>query len=149
MTIPPPDASLRLAAIIESSEDAIISKDLNGIITSWNPAAVRLFGYTPEEAIGRSITLLIPADHLSEEDMVLAQIRSGARVEHFDTIRRRKDGTLVDVSLTISPIRDPSGGIVGASKIARDISDRKRSEEELTELHHRLMALAVASGSAL
>jgi PAS domain S-box-containing protein len=149
MSILPPDAALRLAAIVESSEDAIVSKDLNGVITSWNRGAERLFGYTTEEAIGRSITMLIPPDRLSEEDVVLAQIRRGERVEHFDTIRWRKDGTLVDVSLTVSPIRDASGVIVGASKIARDISDRKRIEGELHELQGRLLALAMASASIL
>jgi PAS domain S-box-containing protein len=149
MKILPPDAALRLAAIVESSDDAIVSKDLTGTITSWNQGAERLFGYSADEAIGRSITMLIPSDRLSEEDMVLARIRRGERVEHFDTIRRRKDGSLVDVSLTISPIRDAGGTIVGASKIARDISDRKRFESELAELQRRLMGLAVASASIL
>jgi PAS domain S-box-containing protein len=149
MHILPPDAALRLAAIVESSDDAIVSKDLNGVITSWNRGAERLFGYTAEEAVGRSITMVIPPDRLAEEDMVLSRIRRGERVEHFDTIRCRKDGTLVDVSLTISPIRDVSGVIVGASKIARNISDRKRIERELDELQHRLMALVVASASVL
>jgi PAS domain S-box-containing protein len=149
MQILPPDAALRLAAIVESSDDAIVSKDLNGIITSWNKGAERLFGYTAEEAVGRSITLVIPPDRISEEDMVLGRIRSGQRVEHFDTVRWRKDGTLVDVSLTISPIRDHTGKIVGASKIARNISDRKRMEAELQDLQHRLLGLAVASASIL
>ena len=120
MTIPAPNAALRLAAIVESSEDAIVSKDLNGIITSWNQGAEQLFGYTADEAIGKSITILIPPDRLGEEDLVLARIRRGDRVEHFDTIRWRKDGTLVDVSLTISPIRDATGAVIGASKIARE-----------------------------
>src|SRR5205085_3603635 len=106
MTILPPDPTLRLAAIVESSEDAIVSKDLNGIITSWNRGAEELFGYTAEEAVGQSITILIPADRLAEEDMVLSNVRRGERVEHFDTIRKRHDGTLVPVSLTVSPIRD-------------------------------------------
>jgi PAS domain S-box-containing protein len=149
MSILPPDAALRLAAIVESSDDAIVSKDLNGIITSWNDGARRLFGYTAEEAVGRSITMLIPPDRLSEEDVVLSRIRSGQRVEHFDTVRWRKDGTLVDVSLTVSPIRDEKGTIVGASKIARNISERKRIEAELRDLQQRLMGLAVASASLL
>ena len=149
MKILPPDAALRLAAIVESSEDAIVSKDLNSIITSWNQGAERLFGYTADEAVGRSITMLIPRARLAEEDLVLARIRAGQRVEHFDTVRCRKDGTLVDVSLTISPIRDETGAIVGASKIARDISDRKRIEAELSDLQRRLMGLAVASASIL
>ncbi len=120
MKILPPDAALRLAAIVESSDDAIVSKDLNGIITSWNAGAEQLFGYTADEAVGRSITMLIPPDRLSEEDLVLSRIRRGLRVEPFDTIRWRKDGTLVDVSVTVSPIRDANGTIIGASKIARE-----------------------------
>ena len=149
MKIIPPDAALRLAAIVESSDDAIVSKDLTGIITSWNRGAEQLFGYTADEAVGRSITILIPPDRLSEEDTVLARIRRGQRVDHFDTRRRRKDGTVVDVSITVSPIRDATGAIVGASKIARDISDRIRIGAELQTLQHRLMALAVASASIL
>jgi PAS domain S-box-containing protein len=149
MTTPPPDAALRLAAIVESSEDAIVSKDIDGVITSWNRGAEQLFGYTAGEAVGRSITLLIPPDRLGEEDLVLARIRRGERVEHFDTVRWRKDGTLVDVSLTVSPIRDASGAVVGASKIARDISDRKRVDAELHDLQRRLLGLAVASASIL
>jgi PAS domain S-box-containing protein len=149
MTIRPPDPTLRLAAIVESSDDAIVSKDLNGIITSWNRGAEQLFGYTADEAVGQSVTILIPTDRLSEEDMVLSRIRNGQRVEHFETIRRRKDGTPVAISLTVSPIRDAAGTIVGASKIARNISDRKRIEGELQELQRRLMALAVASASLL
>ena len=114
MTIRPPDPTLRLAAIVESSDDAIVSKDLNGIITSWNRGAEDLFGYAAAEVIGQSITILIPTDRLAEEDMVLGHIRRGERIEHFDTIRRRKDGALIPISLTVSPIRDPSGTIVPA-----------------------------------
>ena len=149
MRIPPPDPALRLAAIVESSEDAIVSKDLNGIITSWNRGAEQLFGYTADEVLGRSITLLIPPDRLSEEELVLARIRSGQRVDHFDTIRQRKDGTRVDVSLTVSPIRDATGAVIGASKVARNITDRKRIELELQDLQRRMMGLAVASASIL
>jgi PAS domain S-box-containing protein len=128
-------ASRRLAAIVESSDDAIISKDLNGIVTSWNQAAEAMFGYTAAEMIGRSIRTIIP-DHLqSEEDHVLSRIRSGERVDHFETIRRRKDGTMLNVSLTVSPIRDLDGRIIGASKIARDISERKRADIEREKLH--------------
>jgi PAS domain S-box-containing protein len=130
MTIRPPDPTLRLAAIVESSDDAIVSKDLNGIITSWNKGAEKLFGYSADEAVGRSITMLIPPDRLPEEDMVLGRIRRGERVEHFDTVRRRKDGSLVPISLTVSPIKDAAGTIVGASKIARNVSERKRIEAE-------------------
>jgi PAS domain S-box-containing protein len=128
----------RLAAIVESSDDAIISKDLNGIVTSWNIAAERMFGYTAAEMIGQSIRLLIPDDRQNEEDIVLAHVRSGAKVDHFDTIRRRKDGTQLPISLTVSPIRDDHGRIVGASKIARDITDRRQAEQE----HARLLAMA-------
>jgi len=149
MAVRPPDPTLRLAAIVESSDDGIVSKDLNGIITSWNRGAERLFGYTAAEAVGQSITILIPHDRLGEEDMVLGRIRRGERVEHFDTIRRRKDGTFVPISLTVSPIRDAAGTIVGASKIARDISERRRFEQQLEDLQRRLMSLAVASASIL
>jgi PAS domain S-box-containing protein len=113
VTIRPPDPTLRLAAIVESSDDAIVSKDLDGIITSWNRGAEDLFGYTANEAVGQSITILIPPDRLAEEDMVLGRVRRGERVQHFDTVRRRKDGTLVPVSLTVSPIRDAAGIFVG------------------------------------
>ncbi len=149
MLSPLPDASLRLAAIVESSDDAIISKDLTGRITSWNQSATRLFGYTAEEAIGQSITMLIPEERLGEEDLVLSRIRRGERVEHFDTVRRRKDGSFVDISLTVSPIRAADGTVVGASKIARDITDRKRMDAELRETQARLMGLALASGKIL
>ena len=123
-----------LAAIVESSDDAIVSKDLNGVIVSWNDAAQRMFGYTPDEAIGKSIRMLIPAGRQMEEDEVLARIRSGARIDHFETIRQRKDGSLFPISLTVSPILDDNGRVIGASKIARDISDQKRLESERTRL---------------
>jgi two-component system, chemotaxis family, CheB/CheR fusion protein len=126
-------SDFRLAAIVESSDDAIISKDLNGIITSWNGSAERLFGYTAEEAIGRSITLLMPPDRLEEEPKILEQLRRGERVDHFETIRVRKDGSRLDISLTISPIRNAEGKIVGASKIARDITERKRIDKTLRD----------------
>ena len=120
--------SARLAAIVESSEDAIVAKDLNGTITSWNQAAERLFGYTAAEAVGRSIRLIIPESHQHEEDSILDRIRRGESVQHFETIRRRKDETYLPISVTISPIRDKAGTIIGASKIARDISERKHAE---------------------
>jgi len=123
-----------LAAIVESSDDAIISKDLNGVITSWNSAAERMFGYTAADIVGRSVRILIPEDRQSEEDVVLAHVRRGDKVDHFDTIRRRKDGTLIPISLTVSPIRDRAGRIVGASKIARDISERRLAERERARL---------------
>src|ERR1044072_2541022 len=149
MTIRPPDPTLRLAASFESSDDAIVSKDLDGIITSWNRGAEHLFGYTAAEAVGQSITMLIPPDRLAEEDMVLGHIRRGERIENFDTIRRRKDGTLVPISLTVSPIRDPSGTIFGASKIDRKISERKRIEGELQKLQRQFMDIGVTSASIL
>jgi PAS domain S-box-containing protein len=135
------DPVLRLAAIVETSDDAIISKDLNGIITSWNAGAERLFGYTPLEVIGKSITILIPPDHLDEEPEVLARIRRGERISHFETVRRRKNGSLVDISLSVSPVKDASGMIVGASKIARDITERKRAEKLLEKQRRRLESL--------
>jgi PAS domain S-box-containing protein len=123
----PDDTTIRhLAEVIESSDDAIVSKDLNGTILSWNRAAERMFGYTAEEAVGRSIRMIIPADRQSEEDEVLARIRAGEMVDHYETIRRRKDGTLVSISLTVSPIRNDIGEVVGASKIARDVTERSR-----------------------
>ena len=123
-------ATARLAAIVESSDDAIVSKTLDGIITSWNQAAERMFGYTAEEAIGRPITLIIPSERLDEETEVLRRVRQGDRVDHFETVRRRKDGDLVPISLTVSPIRDTDGSVIGASKIARDITDRLRADAE-------------------
>lgn len=121
-------ASNLLAAIVDSSDDIIISKNLDGIITSWNTTAQRVFGYSSKEAIGAHITLIIPKDRLPEEDTIISRVRRGERIEHFDTVRQRKDGTLIDISLTISPVRDSSGRIVGASKVAREITDRKRAE---------------------
>ena len=118
-------ALFQLAAIVESSEDAIFSKTLDGIISSWNAGAERLFGYSPAEAIGQPIALLIPSDHLDEEPQIIETLKRGERIETFETLRKRKDGTLVDVSLTISPLKDSTGAIVGASKIARDISQQQ------------------------
>src|SRR3984893_10348701 len=122
------NARAYLAAIVESSDDAIVSKTLDGIVTSWNRGAEAIFGYSAEEMIGRPIALLFPPDRLGEEDLILGRIRRGDRVDHFETVRRRKDGRDIDVSLTISPVRDGAGRIVGVSKIARDISDKKRGE---------------------
>jgi PAS domain S-box-containing protein len=146
-----PDPRDWLAAIIDGSDDAIVSKNLNGIIQSWNGGATRLFGYQPKDVIGRSVTILIPPDRLNEEPMILAEIQKGNRVDHFETKRRCKDGSLIDISLTISPIRNEAGKIVGASKIARDITGRLRAQEEqqllIGEMHHRvknLFALAKA-----
>jgi len=123
-----------LASIVESSDDAIVSKNLDGIILSWNRGAERIFGYTAEEAIGQPITIVIPADRQSEEHEILTRIRRGERVDHFETIRQRKDGNAIQVSLTISPVRDSDGKIVGASKIARDITEQKRGQELISML---------------
>jgi PAS domain S-box-containing protein len=118
--------AFRLAAIVESSDDAILSKDLNGVIQTWNSGAERMFGYTAEEAIGRNITMIVPEDRLPEETEVLRRVRIGLSIEHFETVRRRKDGGLIDISLTVSPIRAANGDVVGASKIARDITESLR-----------------------
>jgi PAS domain S-box-containing protein len=136
--------ALRLAAIVSSSDDAIISKDVNGIVQTWNGGAERMFGYTAAEAIGKSITLIIPTERLAEEDTVLSRIRAGLSVENFETIRRRKDGSDVEISLTVSPIRRPDGRVVGASKIARDITERKRLEraaEDANRLKDEFLAV--------
>jgi PAS domain S-box-containing protein len=133
-----------LAAIVDSSEDAIVSKTLDGIITSWNASAERLFGYAASEAIGQHISLIIPIDRRNEETVIIERIRKGIRIEHFDTVRVRKDKTSFDISLTISPIRDASGRIIGASKIARDITQRKQIERALRESEERYRTLADA-----
>jgi PAS domain S-box-containing protein len=121
------------AAIVESSDDAIISKDLNGIIQSWNNGAERIFGYTAAEAVGKPVAMLIPADRLDEEPSILARLRRGDRIDHYETVRRRKDGTLVDISLTVSPIRSADGSIIGASKIGRDITELRKVREALAK----------------
>jgi len=132
------DADALLSAIVDSSDDAIISKDLNGVITSWNKSAERLFGYMPSEAVGRSITMLIPPDRLDEEPKILERLKHGERVDHFETIRVRKDGSRLDISLTISPVKDADGRVVGASKVARDITEHKRIEQERHEFSREL-----------
>ena len=126
-------AALRLAAIVDSSEDAIVSKDLNGVVQTWNGAAERMFGYTASEIVGRPISLIIPRERLSEEDEVLARVRSGRSIDHFETVRQRKDGSLVEISLTVSPIKDADGTVIGASKIARDITLQRRILREAEE----------------
>jgi PAS domain S-box-containing protein len=128
------DTAAHLSAIVASSDDVIVSKTLEGIIMSWNPAAERIFGYTAEEAIGQHITLIIPPDRWFEEDEVLARIGRGERVDHFETIRRTKSGRLINISLTVSPVRDSEGRVVGASKVARDITERLHSEAERERL---------------
>lgn len=131
-----------LASIVENSDDVIVTKNLDGYITSWNRAAERIFGYKAEEVIGKHISIIIPEDRLDEEPGILARLRRGERIDHFETVRRRKDGTFLDISLTISPVRDPSGQIIGASKIARDITELKRARAALKrsneELEHRV-----------
>ena len=125
------ELAYRLAAIVESSDDAIVSKTLDGVITSWNRAAERIFGWTAEEAVGRHITLIIPPERKAEEEDVLARLRRGQKIDHFETVRRAKDGRAVDISLSVSPIRNTSGEIIGASKIARDITERRATEQAL------------------
>ena len=123
-----------LAAIVESSDDAIVSKNLDGIITSWNEGAERIFGFSASEAIGQPITIVIPPDRQSEEREILTRIRRGERIDHFETVRQTKRGSLIVVSLTVSPVKDANGKIVGASKIARDITEQKRNQEVITTL---------------
>ena len=135
------DAEL-LASIVASSDDAIVSKNLDGVITSWNRSAERIFGYTAQEAIGQHITLIIPPERHDEEADIIARLRRGERVDHFQTVRRRKDGTLLDVSLTISPVRDAMGRVVGASKVARDITAQVRTEQILRQSEERFRKLS-------
>ena len=132
----------RLAAAIEFSDDAIITKTLEGVIVTWNAGAERMFGYSPEEAMGRPITLLIPQDHSDEEPAILARLRRGERIDHYETIRQRKDGTLLNISLSVSPIKDASGRIIGAVKIARDITRQKRIEVALSASDRRFHLMA-------
>src|SRR6185437_12092386 len=131
-------ANSLLAAIVDSSDDAIISKSLDGIITSWNKSAERLFGYRAKEAIGQNITLIVPSDRLHEEATIIGRLRRGERIDHFETVRRRKDDTLLDVSLTISPVKDSAGRVIGASKVARDITGQKQTAQALRESEERL-----------
>jgi PAS domain S-box-containing protein len=154
-----PELAGHLAAIVQSSDDAIVSKDLDGTIVSWNSAAERMFGYAPEEAIGRSIRIIIPPDRQDEEDEVLRRVRNGEKMEHFETVRRRRDGSLIEISLTVSPIQDAAGRIVGASKIARDISETRRiaaaeraacqAAEEAAARIARLQAVTAALSEAV
>ena len=153
MSKPPADlpqfAPQYLAAIVQNADDAIVSKDLDSIVTSWNPAAARIFGYTEDEMIGQSILRIVPLELAGEENEIVSQIRRGERIDHFETKRRRKDGTVIDVSLTISPIRDGGGTIIGASKIARDITEKKilerRTAEALEETRKARRQAEVAS----
>jgi len=139
------EARLLLASIVESSDDAIVSKNLDGIVTSWNRAAERIFGYAPEEIIGKSILTLIPDDLKWQEEQILAKLKAGQRIDHFETQRRHKSGKLIDVSLTISPVLDDSGKVIGASKVARDIGDKRATDE----LRFKLAAIVESSDDAI
>ena len=137
-------AKQHLAAIVEFSDDAIISINLHGIIQSWNAAAERIYGYTVREAIGKSVDMLIPPDRPNEEPEILNRIRRGQHIDHYETVRLRNDGTLIDISLTVSPIMDGDGKVIGASKIARDITERRKAQEQrdllLREMNHHRRA---------
>lgn len=143
----------RLAAIVQFSDDGIISKNLEGIIESWNAGAERIFGYTANEAIGQSIEMLIPPDRLHEEPAIIARIRRAERIDHYETVRRRKDGSLIDISLTVSPIMNEDGAVIGASKIARDITERRKAREQrellFREMDHRIRNLFTLAGSVV
>ncbi len=139
------EANARIAAIVESSDDAIVSKSLDGIVRSWNPSAEKIFGYTAEEAVGKHISLIIPEDRLSEEDDVLSRLKRGEKIDHFETIRRAKDGRLLNIMLTVSPVKDRNGNVIGASKVARDVTAQRASEESLRESEQRLR-LALEAG---
>jgi PAS domain S-box-containing protein len=141
--------SQRLASIVESSDDAIVGKDLNGIITSWNSGAQRIFGYTAAEAVGRPITMIIPDERRAEEDEILARLKRGERVDHFETVRQTKDGRPIDVSLTISPIKNAEGGVIGASKVARDISKQRRDQDALRRSEEQLRSVVESAPSGV
>ncbi|MEZ2221774.1 PAS domain S-box protein [Rhizobium sp. RCC_161_2] len=147
------EAAQRFAAIVESSDDAILAKDLNGKIVSWNRGAERLYGYTAHEAIGQPVLMLIPLDRQNEEPELLARIRRGERIDHYETIRRRKDGSLVEISLSVSPIKNREGRVIGVSKIARDITERRRAEEQqyllIREMDHRVKNLFSLASSVV
>jgi PAS domain S-box-containing protein len=147
------EAAQRIAAIVESSDDAILAKDLNGTIITWNSGAERLFGYTAAEAIGKPVAMLIPLDRPNEEPEILGRIRGGEHIVHYETIRQRKDGSLVEISLSVSPIRNRQGQVIGASKIARDITERRRAEEQqyllIREMDHRVKNLFTLAGSVV
>ncbi len=147
------EVAQRLAAIVESSDDAIMTKNLDGIIATWNKGAERVFGYTADEIIGKPVLLLIPEEQRDEEPLILSRIRKGERIDHYETIRRRKDGTLIDISLTVSPVRGRDGKVIGASKVARDISELKRAQRQkellLREMDHRIKNLFALAGGVV
>ncbi|HEY1096288.1 MAG TPA: PAS domain S-box protein, partial [Alphaproteobacteria bacterium] len=140
------EAEAYLAAIVASSDDAIIGKSLSGIIISWNPSAERIFGYKADEIIGKSILTIIPTERLHEEDDIIGKIHKGERVDHFETQRLHKNGTLLDLSITVSPIHDKNGKVIGASKVARDITDRSISEQKLRDSEEQLLFAQAAGG---
>lgn len=145
------ETAQRYSAIIQSSDDAILAKNLDGTISAWNRGAERLFGYSAEEAIGRPVAMLVPLDRTDEEPNILARIRRGEQIDHYETIRRRKDGSLVEISLSVSPIRNRAGQVIGAAKIARDITERRRAEEQqhllIQEMDHRVKNLFTVASS--
>jgi len=143
------EAMRRLASIVETSDDAIISKNLDGVIQTWNSGARRIFGYTAEEVVGKPVTVLMPPERYDEEPEILARLRRGERIDHYQTVRRRKDGALIDISLTVSPLRDKAGRVVAASKIARDITEQKRAEAALRDSERRLQDLLAAIPAAI
>jgi PAS domain S-box-containing protein len=138
------EAAAYLAAVVDSSEDGIITKNLSGIIQTWNKSAERIFGYTAKEAVDQSILLIIPPHLHAEEASILARLRNGELIDHYETVRRRKDGRLIDVALTVSPVRDSSGTIIGASKVVRDITESKQVHRTMAQVQN-LLALIVAS----
>lgn len=146
-------AAQQLAAVVESSDDAILTKDLCGVITSWNEGASRIFGYSAQEAVGQPVTMLIPPDRQDEEPLILDRIRQGERIDHYETVRRRKDGSLIDISLTVSPLKTPAGRIIGASKIARDVTERRRAQSQqallVREMSHRIKNLFALAGGVV
>jgi PAS domain S-box-containing protein len=143
------ETTRRLAAIVEASDDAILSKNLDGVIQTWNRGASNIFGYTAEEVVGKPVTILMPPERYDEEPGILSRLRRGEQIERYETVRRRKDGSLIDISLTVSPIRDNTGGIVAASKIARDITEQKRAEATLRDSERRLQELLAAIPAAI
>jgi PAS domain S-box-containing protein len=143
------EANAFLAAIVDGSEDAIVSKNLDGIITSWNQSAERIFGYSASEAVGEPIDILIPRELAAEEKAIIQRLKRGERTEHFETVRLRKDGTRIVVSLTISPVKNQAGEIIGASKIARDITERKQYQQRLQEERERLQVTLASIGDGV
>jgi PAS domain S-box-containing protein len=145
----PDNAARLLAAIVESCDDAIVSKDLNGLVTSWNSGAERIFGYRADEMIGQPITRIIPPALLDDERVIIDKIISGQRVDHYETLRLRKDGELIEVSLTVSPVKDITGRVIGAAKVVRDITDRKRTDRAVREHMEKALQEALTSVKVL